>query len=57
MVTLIFEAEVKITEKQYKEFKKGGHKVVYAGNAVATVFGKEVKFVRWYVKLYGRGQP
>lgn len=57
MVTIIFEAEVIITENQYKKFKSQGYKMVLPQSPIATVFGKEIKIVRAYVKLSQKEKP
>ena len=56
MVTIVFEAEVKITEAQYKVFKKQGHKMVMPDQSVAQVFGKDIKFTKAYVQFKEKGQ-
>lgn len=48
MVTLIFEAEVRITEKEYTAFKNNGHKLVLPSKCSYQVFNKDIKFVRAY---------
>lgn len=55
MVTIIFEAEVEITDKQFKDYKKlpenkDSMKIVYDNSTLFTVFGREAKLKRAHVK-------
>lgn len=50
MKTIVFEAEVEITEAEFKTLKKTNFQMAYNDEVVARVFGKDIKFKRAYVK-------